>query len=657
MTRLVNKLVRSIVVLALLATVLAVSVDRTATPASAVQVVDFGAVGPAAVAVWAGGALTPTTMVPLSTPLAMVFGFRSDHVGLEQRALAVSDPVSPDYGAYESVAQNGATFNGSSSHITQLTNWLDARSVTLTVDPTRSYATANVPISVLQQMTGATFGTYAVAGAPPDFVAITPTTEVNSLADSLGDAVDRVGGVTLLWDTSDNQQFVPAAIPEAAASAVQPSSLPVQPAAGGTPWRTGTAGAMCAEAEALDLGNPAYRVGLSPSQLRTAYGIDHLWDAGFRGKGARISIVDFSTYLPADIEAWRQCFGLSGTAVTDHLIGAPVFDSATSDETTLDIQTVLSIAPEADRIDWFGVQPTLPTLIGKYLQLFSAPMDASMTGGIATDVITASFGNCETEAFEGDPAYVLMTSLFDQVIATGVASGIGSFVSSGDTGSTGCYPNGPGTPNYAIEAQFPASSRWITAVGGTNLTLSADNHVVSSGAWNDRNYFIASLPKDGVIGSGGGGLSTFFLRQPWQPRMGSGRFRPVPDIAAFADELPGYFLAYQGTWMTVGGTSASTPLTAAAFALQSSAQAARDRPRLGFIAPLVHGLANGTPEQRSAIVDVVLGNNDAHLVGVYPAVDGYDFASGLGWVDHGVLYDILNSPVVDPPVIVPIFTG
>lgn len=648
----VRFLVRMTVTMMLLLGAASFAVHRGTTSASATQPVDFGLVGPSGAATWAQDTLTPTSMIPLSTQLSMVFGFRTDRAGLEQRALAVSDPSSPEYGKYRTVAENAAAYNATDAQVSIVTNWFAARSVSVTIDPTRSYATALVPISVLQQVTGATFGAYIPAQAPSGIVVITTTTAVSTLADSLDQAIDRVGGATVLWDLANNRQIVPNSVPQPAVTQYQPTTLQVQPAFGGTPWRTGTATDACAAAESLNPGDPAYRLGLSPAQLRTAYGIDQLWNDGYKGKGARISIVDFTTYLPSDIDAWRQCFGLYGTLVTDHLIGNPVFDPGSSDETTLDIQTVLSIAPEADRIDWFGVEPTLPTLVGEYLQLFSAPMDASRTGGVATDVITASFGNCETEASDGDPAFNLMVEMFDQVLATGVASGIGSFVSSGDTGSTGCYPNGPGTPDLTIDPQFPASSRWITAVGGTNLTLTSDNHVHSSGVWNDRNFFIAPLPQIGVIGSGGGGLSGVFARQPWQPRIGSGLYRPVPDVSAFADELPGYFLAYQGAWSTVGGTSASTPLTASAFALQSAARAANGGSRLGFVAPLLHKLAGGTSEERRAIVDVTQGDNDAHLMGVYPAQTGYDLASGLGWVDHGELYELLN-----PNRAVPKFTG
>jgi len=628
-----------------------VSIDQEQSRAT--SVVDFGYVGPVSVAAWGGAPLTPTTMISLSTELEITFGFRTDRVELERRAIAVSDPKSPEYGKYESIAKNAREFNASDQKVEAFTNWMRAHNVHGKVDPTHSYATAKVPLSVLQVMMGATYGAYTLAGAPPSIVALTPTTAVHSLISPLEEAIDRVAGATVVWDTSSNSLSPLSVTPESNINHLSPSSAPLlQPADGGTPWRTGTLTEACA---AVDSVAPLeFPMGLSPAQLRTANGIDRLWDAGFRGKGARIAILDFNTYLPSDIREWRDCFGLHGTPVTNHLIGTPVFNAAASEETTLDIQTVVSLAPEAERIDWFGVEPTAATWMGKFLQLFTAPLDAAMTGGVAPDVLTASFGLCEG-TFEGsDPAFEVQLSIFDQMLATAAASGIGAFVSSGDSGSTACQTS-PFATN-PIGVQFPASSRWVTAVGGTNLTLSADNKIISSGVWNNGRFYINPSWQN-QSGSGGGGLSLYVRRQSWQPKIGSGTHRPLPDISAFADSLPGYFVFYQGAWSAVGGTSASAPFTATAFALQSSARVAHGGPRLGFVAPLLYQIAEkGGADAERAILDITLGNNDAGGVGVYPATVGFDMASGLGTVKHDGLYDILNPIHPDEPV-EPRFTG
>ncbi|MFM8897029.1 MAG: hypothetical protein ACKOE2_17085, partial [Actinomycetales bacterium] len=131
--------------------------------------------------------------------------------------------------------------------------------------------------------------------------------------------------------------------------------------------------------------------------------------------------------------------------------------------------------------------------------------------------------------------------------------------------------------------------------------------------------------------------------------------RTVPDVSHFADLMPGAFLYFDGGWMPVGGTSLASPLLAASFALQSAARAARGEPRLGFVSPLLYSLA-ADPTATDVIVDVVLGDNDPHGVGVYDAAPGYDLASGLGWVRQDRLLAVLDrSDPVDP--VAPVFTG
>jgi len=131
--------------------------------------------------------------------------------------------------------------------------------------------------------------------------------------------------------------------------------------------------------------------------------------------------------------------------------------------------------------------------------------------------------------------------------------------------------------------------------------------------------------------------------------------RLVPDVSAFADEYPGYLIHVNGAWTSVGGTSAATPLTAAAMALQSSAARACGRPGLGFTSPLLYSLAvSGAGSADPVIVDVTEGTNDAYGVGVYAAGTGFDMASGLGWVRHDRLAQRVASQCLP---VAPRFTG
>ena len=64
----------------------------------------------------------------------------------------------------------------------------------------------------------------------------------------------------------------------------------------------------------------------------------------------------------------------------------------------------------------------------------------------------------------------------------------------------------------------------------------------------------------------GGGYSTLFPPQPWQAGAPQGPGRMVPDVAADADPYTGYELYVHGAGVTLGGTSAVSPLYAGLFA-------------------------------------------------------------------------------------------
>ena len=120
---------------------------------------------------------------------------------------------------------------------------------------------------------------------------------------------------------------------------------------------------------------------------------------------------------------------------------------------------------------------------------------------------------------------------------------------------------------------YPASSPHVIAVGGTTVKLNS-----VTGAWSEES----------VWGGSGGGCSLNFTAQPWQTEVadwssvGCEDRRAVNDVSADAnpytgvavyDSIPyiplggGLKSAHVFDWTPVGGTSASTPMIAAMFAL------------------------------------------------------------------------------------------
>ncbi len=189
-------------------------------------------------------------------------------------------------------------------------------------------------------------------------------------------------------------------------------------------------------------------------------------------------------------------------------------------------------------------------------------------------------------------------------MATAEASayGIGVNVSSGDYGD-----NGAGKPQGAPST--PADSAYVTAVGGTTLSLpTAEGKRDVGWGWQSTYPNTNRLVKTKLqVGAGeaigaGGGESVYFGKPYWQNALpGSGR--QVPDISAIADPLTGADLVltiedgdYLVQVVTVaGGTSVAAPVFAGISALANQ----RAGERIGQVAPLLPGL------QGSPLTDIV----------------------------------------------------
>jgi kumamolisin len=182
----------------------------------------------------------------------------------------------------------------------------------------------------------------------------------------------------------------------------------------------------------------------------------------------------------------------------------------------------------------------------------------------------------------------------------------------------------------------------VLAVGGTNLTLAADNTIAASGAWNDTEY-----PASFKATAGGGGGSSAFESKPWwQPAQSfaSSSKRMVPDISAFADESPGYPIVcskgVQGckgseqSIAFVGGTSATAPLVAGMIALWTQQAHNQGLAKPGFVPPLLYKLAQGNPQ---AFVDIDQGTNALFGGSCCPTRPGFDLATGWGSPAAGVI--------------------
>ena len=140
-------------------------------------------------------------------------------------------------------------------------------------------------------------------------------------------------------------------------------------------------------------------------------------------------------------------------------------------------------------------------------------------------MISVSYGVCEASV----SAYTASRTLVERQLAATAALGITTVVAAGDSGSSACAHGVPASQLTSADKQksasWPATSPWVLAVGGTNLTLTPATRSRPRACGTTPAY---PAPYQQTAG-GGGGVSTFVKRPWWQPATSSQKtYRMVP---------------------------------------------------------------------------------------------------------------------------------
>lgn len=326
-----------------------------------------------------------------------------------------------------------------------------------------------------------------------------------------------------------------------------------------------------------------------------------------------IATVQLSGWRPGDLATYARYVGLpynpitSGQVVSKSVDGADPLSNVDpyggADEVALDQQALLAMAPAARQRIYFARNDSLE---GYPDAVYAVGDDASDNAqdGYHLTALSLSWGACE-DALDtpSDPYYRTM----EQALAYAVATGVTVFAASGDAGAYDCYGQPGATAPAAPAVDYPASSRYVVGVGGTNLAQNTD------GSWSES----------GWSGSGGG-QSRLWNKPSWQASVGStATTRMVPDISAVGDPASG-FAAYLGPsgWQRVGGTSLGAPVTAGL--LTQTLLANGYTYGVGDIHPALYA------SPAAAFRDVTSGSNPGSMSGGYAAGPGYDQVTGLG---------------------------
>ncbi len=575
-------------------------------------------------ATWVGAA-------PRDGTLALALPLKADIAGLERFAAAVSTPGSRQYAHYEPVPVLARRFGASPATRARVLRYLRAAGATsVRIDVTGLFADATMRVAQAQRLFGTSLSRYRTARATR-FVAPSAPTRIPAALQS---AVTGVVGLDTqpLFGASPAMLPSGAGWPHTAAAAAREHTADES----GYPQRTGSASGC---------GAATSQSGFTPNQYLTAYGYAPLQGAGLRGQGERVALIEIDGFKYSDLRRFASCFDLSIPAINGFGVGLkrPL---APGGESTLDLEVLDAAAPGLKAVDVYESRPSAVDV----LKSLTAPLS---NGATKPDVISASLGSCEP-ATVGTIGYSGLRTV-EASLALAAASGISVLASSGDDGSSACLDPG-GRPLPGLAVSYPASSPWVTGVGGTNVSLNAANQIISQEVWND-----APL----VVAAGGGGLSDLFRRPGYQNGTVGPNRRAVPDVSMLADVAPGYEIYCTAArdcvtsrggnpWTQVGGTSAAAPLLAGGLALIDQDLRLHRQQNIGLANPLLYK-TDHLPQGPTALSDIVANNNDLGLsitgkpFGCCTAGPGFDYASGLGSVNVGGLAAIAQTVV--PPLV------
>ncbi|WP_249203339.1 protease pro-enzyme activation domain-containing protein [Burkholderia ambifaria] len=483
----------------------------------------------------------------------------NDEAALHRFVQDARTPGSASFGAVLTSAQIAARYTPSAGQVATVKAYLQSKGFTnINVAGNNMIVEADAPAGVVSGV----FQTTLVPVAMADGTSAHINTAPETLPAALGAVVQSVLGLDTA--TRLHPHFVRASLSAAA------------PQANASP----TTAAVTVAHSPTDFPG-IYSVGSTPTASNITVGI----------------IAEGNVTQPViDLATFASNHQLPAVPVSVINVGSPSADTSANTEWSLDSQTIVGMSGGVRQLNFY----VAPSFAWSNMAL---AINRAVTDNTAR-VVNMSIGGCENWA---------PTAAIDTLFELAVAQGQTFAVSSGDSGSVAYGCNG-------TSVQYPATSPYVVAVGGTSLYTNGNGSYAGETAWDGS----------------GGGISGIEPIPSWQsnvPALKGRFFRGMPDIAFDADPYSGAQVVVGGQLAIVGGTSLSAPLFAATWARMLSGGCAAS---LGFAAPTLYSAQATSP---SIFRDVTNGSN-----GAYSAGSGWDFVTGWGTPNVSALHSAICVP-------------
>eukprot|EP00040_Diaphanoeca_grandis_P021354 m.113758 g.113758 ORF g.113758 m.113758 type:complete len:607 (-) comp28294_c0_seq2:190-2010(-) len=358
----------------------------------------------------------------------------------------------------------------------------------------------------------------------------------------------------------------------------------------------------------LTTANPFPGVTVNPTVIRTLYNIS---EVGGKSSALQMSqgvaAFEDAQFNPSDVVKFQKDYNLTSASMS--VLGPN--HGGYFGEASLDTQYIFATGDGV--AGWFLSQEQFDLLSWSFLVM-------NMTH--PPKVLSISWGGGES----GYPVDHMLAANLE--FAKMGLQGISVFAASGDagTGKQGMFCK-------KFDATWPASSPYVTSVGGTYLDATSHTEL----GWSDS----------------GGGFSSVFARPRYQDEQVSTYLnssiakpsaslfnssgRALPDVSAIATNFE---VCSSGSYGPISGTSAATPTFAGMVSVIVDELVSQNKVPLGFISPLLYNVGGDVG------TDIVEGNNKQFgCAAGFSATGGWDPITGIGTPMYAKLKAALLSPL------------